>query len=198
MIIGLTGVARSGKDTVGKILMEYGFNRYGFADKLKDLAFQANPLVNSPPIGFGELSFLSGLVTSYGWEKAKENDFVRQFLQNLGVGARKVFGENFWVDQVISDITEKYGVYTSGLGTKTVQSNIVITDVRFDNEAKAISGIGGLVIKVDRGLPPLNLHVSEKGLSPNLIDGTIYNTGSLEELENSVKEMLNFLGFGGK
>lgn len=38
-VVGLTGVARSGKDTVGRMLVErYGFTRVAFADGLKSMA----------------------------------------------------------------------------------------------------------------------------------------------------------------
>lgn len=36
MIIGLIGMSRHGKDTVGSILVKNGFKRYAFADKAKD------------------------------------------------------------------------------------------------------------------------------------------------------------------
>ena len=39
-VIGLTGYAQSGKDTVASILVEkYGYRRIAFADKIRDFLF---------------------------------------------------------------------------------------------------------------------------------------------------------------
>jgi len=45
MIIGLSGYAQSGKDTVANYLSEYGFTRLAFADPIRKLLYQMNPIV---------------------------------------------------------------------------------------------------------------------------------------------------------
>ena len=46
MIIGLAGYAQSGKDTVAKFLVEnHGFERVAFADPIRDLLYELNPIV---------------------------------------------------------------------------------------------------------------------------------------------------------
>ena len=46
MIIGLSGYARSGKDTVAETLVnEYGFKRVAFADKIKDLLYTMGDVI---------------------------------------------------------------------------------------------------------------------------------------------------------
>jgi dephospho-CoA kinase len=48
MIIGLSGYSRSGKDEVAKILVEdYGFTRIAFADKIRELLYEMNPIVDT-------------------------------------------------------------------------------------------------------------------------------------------------------
>ena len=48
MIIGLTGYARSGKDTVAKILVDnYGYKRIAFADKIRELLVEINPILEN-------------------------------------------------------------------------------------------------------------------------------------------------------
>ena len=43
-VIGLTGYAGSGKDTLANILVEeYGFTRIAFADKTKEFLYDLNP-----------------------------------------------------------------------------------------------------------------------------------------------------------
>ena len=46
MIIGLTGYAQSGKDTVAQVLVDnYGFNRVSFADPIRKLLYETNPML---------------------------------------------------------------------------------------------------------------------------------------------------------
>ena len=48
MIIVLTGYARSGKDSVAKVLVEqYEFTRVAFADKIKDLLVEMDPILEN-------------------------------------------------------------------------------------------------------------------------------------------------------
>ena len=55
---------------------------------------------------------------------------------------------------------------------KTTERQVVIDDVRFDNEAKMIRKLGGEVWRMSRkGFKPLkDSHVSEQGVDPDLID----------------------------
>jgi dephospho-CoA kinase len=51
MIIGLSGYARSGKDTAADHLVnEYGFTRYSFAAPMKEAMYRLNPIVHSDQI----------------------------------------------------------------------------------------------------------------------------------------------------
>ena len=65
MIIGLTGYAQSGKDTVAKILVEnYGFTRIAFADKIREFLYETNPMYDSI---VGEPLFVKAKVDRDGW-----------------------------------------------------------------------------------------------------------------------------------
>lgn len=86
--------------------------------------------------------------------------------------------------------------------------NWLITDVRFPNEASAIKEKGGIVIRVNRtkqpvvkgdevtitvtkgDLPEVALHPSETSLDKWDFDEVIENDGSLEELEEKIKWIL--------
>ena len=65
---------------------------------------------------------------------------------------------------------------------------VVITDVRFDNEALWIHNRGGVVINIVRDQDDIkeNKHSSEGGLKPDSIDLTIYNNGTIEDMCNEV------------
>ena len=53
MLIGVTGLAQHGKDTIGNRLVKaHGFRRMGFANVLKELALRVNPIVHAPGSGF--------------------------------------------------------------------------------------------------------------------------------------------------
>ena len=50
MIIGLSGYAQSGKDTIAEMLtMNYGFRRLAFADNIRKAIFKLNPILNTVP-----------------------------------------------------------------------------------------------------------------------------------------------------
>lgn len=220
MLIGLTGKKRRGKDTVANYIVEkYGFKKHGFADKVKEYLYAQNPII---PISHGFLNIhptaaggigaedqsyiadyvrLQPLVDDIGWEKAKEIPEVRQLLQRTGTeGGRRIFNplapnNTFWIKLLFAELDEKYGWYDTGFPLhKEFQSNLVISDCRFDNEAQAIRERGGLVILVESsrdGLPEPDAHASESGVDPFLIDGTLHNNGLISDLYCGVDALIN-------
>jgi hypothetical protein len=69
---------------------------------------------------------------------------------------------------------------------------VIVTDVRFDNEAEMIRSLGGQVWHVYRpDAQTVNAHASEAGVSFGLDDITIYNVGTLDELREMVLEAFN-------
>jgi hypothetical protein len=126
-IIGLTGKMGSGKDTVGALLIERGYKRLAFADALKATAYDINPIVGVRVTDDG-IAFerLQDVVFDFGWEKAKRaNPEVRRTLQALGVAARDNVKRSIWVDAALEVIDDE-------------DENIVITDVRFPDEAQMV------------------------------------------------------------
>lgn len=167
MIIGLTGYAQSGKDTVAKILVDnYGYTRIAFADKIREFLYETAP------------DYIKLLVDEVGWEKAKQNQAVRELLQNTGVGARKVFGEGFWVHEAMKTM----------LNDPRPDLNYVVTDVRFLNEADMIKANHGQIWRVKRiGVGAVNAHVSETQMDGYPVDQIFVNNGTIEDLEALVK-----------
>ena len=176
--VGLAGFARSGKDSVGSVLVSQGFVRRSFASPMRVALCRLNPLVDTVN---GVMPLMDALYLLGSWEGLKERaPGVRVLLQRFGsdVG-REMFGEDFWVDQAFK-----------GLGDESV----VFTDVRFPNEAEAIRGRGGVVWNVVRpGVGVANGHVSESALVGFVFDETIVNDGSLEDLEGKVLACLKNL-----
>lgn len=168
--IGLSGWAKSGKDTFASYLIEkYGYKRLSFADPMREALLRLNPSI--PYMGLDVGIKLATAVRLMGWESVKrETPEVRDLLQRFGTEVgREMFGENFWVDLAISKIQP---------GDK-----IVFSDVRYKNEADAIRSIGGLIIRVNRdGVVAANDHSSEHDLDDYDFDLVVDNNGSLEDL----------------
>lgn len=173
--VGLAGFARSGKDSVGAVLVSEGFVRRSFASPMRVALARLNPLVETVN---GVMPLMDALYLLGSWEGLKERaPGVRVLLQRLGsdVG-REMFGEGFWVEQAFR-----------GLGDE----DVVFTDVRFPNEAEAIRGRGGVVWNVVRpGVGAANGHVSECALDGFVFDETIVNDGSLDDLREKVLSCL--------
>lgn len=166
MIIGLLGYAGSGKDAVAEILVkEHGFKRRAFADKIRDFVYES-----------GDYS-LKTRVDHQGWDHVKKDLLVRRTLQETGMAARKVFGEDFWVEQALKDL-HSYEHY-------------VITDVRFQNEVDKLRFIGGRLWRVKRpGVGPVNDHISEHELDDCKVDQIINNQGTLDDLRELVNKRI--------
>jgi hypothetical protein len=179
MIIGLTGYAQSGKDTVAKVLVEqHGFTRVAFADKIREFLYETNPMFDSIA---GEPMFVKARVDRDGWEEAKKSPHIRRLLQTSGVAARKVFGENFWVQQALRQVH--------------FEGNYVITDVRFENEAEAIKKYDTSQLwRVKRlGIDPVNSHVSESQMDGYPVDQIFTNNGTIADLEGLVNSRMQNL-----
>jgi len=163
-LIGLAGLAQSGKDTVGGYME--GFHRLAFADALKSVAYDTDVDIAT-------------IVDEVGWERAKaEYPHVRPFLQRLGVAMREHVSGDVWVVAALSQMYEG--------------NNYVITDVRFPNEYRAIVHGGGKVWRVERpGIVAPNGHISETALDGYGFDQVVENNGTLDDLRVQVQELLN-------
>lgn len=187
-LIGITGKKRAGKDTVAARLIEaHGFTRFAFADIMKEFAFRLDPLIpwGSTDTLHRNLDRLSDIVRVDGWEKAKENPEVRRLLQALGDDAgRTLFGENFWIDRTFAEIEDFY----YGLG---YHAPVVITDVRYPNEADAIRERGGIIVRVVRpGLESSDTHRSEVAMDGYAATHTIRNDDTVATLHSRVDRLM--------
>lgn len=169
MIIGLSGYARSGKNTVAEILVtQHGFESVSFADPIRSMLYALNPVVD------GEK--LADLIDNYGWEIAKSKTDVRIFLQALGYSGRVHVNQDIWI--------------MAAFGKMRVDKNYVIADVRFKNEAEAILSHEGLIWRVQRpGVEPVNTHISEWEMDDFNFDNILLNDGNIEQLEFLVKKL---------
>lgn len=186
-IIALTGLARSGKDTVGQHLVTRGFTRVALADELKKAALALDPLIPDIDPTQGDLPSghvrLSDYVSTFGWEDAKTNPEVRRTLQRLGSEAGWMFhGKDLWTQRVENIMAESDGPF-------------VITDLRMPHEAEWIRCLGGEIWRVERpgtGLTDAEgTHVSEAG--GFAADRVVVNDGTLEHLYETADALLDDL-----
>ena len=168
MIIGLSGYARSGKDTVAELLcLNYDYKRVSFADPMRQALYVLSPKLDNN-------LRLSDYIDEYGWEVAKQNLEVRRLLQVFGTEVgRKQFGSEFWIDIALKDLDNT--------------SLTVISDVRFPNEAEAIKKLGGSIWRINRhNHSAVNGHPSEHAMDNYMFNHVIYNDGTLDDLADEV------------
>jgi hypothetical protein len=167
MLIALIGAPGAGKDAIGKRLVEqHGFKRFAFADKVRQLAYET--LSDSEQLDIDIL----------GWDVAKRrSDFYRAHLERVGDGARKVFGDEFWIDLIHNEILRCF----------EERKDIVITDLRKENERDFVWKLDGII-----------WHVHRPGCERRPFDEwreewaafSIPNFGELEDLHRHVDECL--------
>lgn len=183
MIIGFHGCKGVGKDTAAQFLVDtYDFNKVAFADPLKEAV--ANLLdihVDDVDMYKDNPDVRVGTFNPTRTDNRDSNHYtMRQFLQRFGTEmGRNTFGYDFWVDQ-----WEDY-LYRNSIHT----DNIVVSDVRFKNEAEKIQHMGGTVVRITRpGYEP-DGHASEEPLPRILIDAEINNNGTLDDLRVDIHHL---------
>src|SRR6185295_14554565 len=150
---GVCGKARHGKGTIGAVLTrEYGFTQIDVGDGVRACATALDPIV-VPEEGWT----YNDVIRMFGYDEAKKLTGVRRLLQRIGTEVgRNVLGENVWVNALDKRVREH-------LRGQTRERHIVITDVRFHNEADYIRDQGGMLWLVSRPLPtPVDEHESER------------------------------------
>lgn len=171
MIIGLTGKKRSGKDTAADYFVDQGFVEYHFADPIKrlckDVFMWSDEWVNGddketvdPRWGISPREAMQLVGT----------ELFRKAMPYYSKGFAKTTRDAIWIKRFIEEFEDYEG-------------DVVIPDVRFVNEAKAIQELGGYIIKIERdGLESTDKHSSETELDKIDADSVVLNNGTIEDL----------------
>ena len=164
-IIGITGAARSGKDTVADIIV-------GASDVFVKRSF-STPLKNMlQALGLSDEQ-LNGDLKEVIDERFGHTP--RYMMQTLGTEwARNTIDSEIWVKAVFYNL----------------ESCVVLSDVRFQNEAEMVRDRGLLIHIVGRDQQIPNTHGSEAGVEFEDGDLKIHNTGTLSELFGQVGRLL--------
>lgn len=182
MIIAFGYKKGVGKDTAGKFLdtilrcehPDLRIKHISFAEKLKDICFQL-----------------------YGWAGLRRGIYYEthrkdkeKMLPKLGCTPREMWiGFGNKVREMRPDTWIDYAL-------KGVKANIVIiTDLRFRNEAQAIRDISGILIKINRPGMPQGTDPAEVDLDGwGPWDYIIENTGTLRDLNAYLTTLATLLG----
>lgn len=183
MLIGLCGYAGVGKDTAAKVMRdELGFQRIAFADPIKGALLALDPLI---PTGEpGECIRLSQYVEDRSWSEIKDHPEVRRLMQVLGTEVgRNLFDPDLWVKLAKRQLESMLSV-----------GNVVITDVRFPNEARLVRGYGGILVRIERpSFGPVNEHLSDRASEHWAYDHHVHNDGTIPELQVKIRTLISQL-----
>ena len=209
MIIGFVGFIGSGKDTAADYLVNFhGFRRDSFANTLKDAVAHV--------FGWDRIMLEGRTKEAREWREQIDpwwaerlglpNLTPRWILQYWGTEVcRQGFHDDIWIASLENKM-------------RKTGDNIVISDVRFPNEIKAIHNAGGLTVRIRRGDDPewydaavsanrgpegniswatsrrklekLGIHASETAWVGGKIDHTVYNDSGIDDLFNQIKSLV--------
>lgn len=179
MLIGITGHKFSGKSTVANMLSSMlNYEVDSFARPLKEIvcALSGCTMAQLEDYDFKE----NEVVPEHLWAFcANEKHNYRSLLQGMGDYLRSK-NPNIFIDSVLVGDT----------------SNLIISDCRFPNEAKAIKERGGIVIKVVRdSVVSDDTHQSEMMIDEIEPTYILPNNDSLEALRELIKPIVSFCQF---
>lgn len=211
--IALIGKARSGKDTAAKMLCEKypELQPYALAQPIKEVI---NALLNvSPEVAETQKDLeLNYYISLELLQKASSIYRIKYFKklpdslpvfydlwEYLLLSRTIVFSLAYNAYAYKGSLRKLYQIFGTEFGRsidndvwlKLAPENAIITDVRFDNEAAWLSDKGYTTILITRDTSKYRVrpHISEYGVDPRLIDVTLDNSGTLEDL----REMLSII-----
>jgi hypothetical protein len=159
IIIGLCGLARSGKSTFCAAVsdccdkVDITCEIISFASAVKDIAKSA-----------------------FGWD-GKKDERGRRLLQLIGTDCGRAYNENIWVD-----------VWRKRVLASPAQV-ILVDDVRFENESAVIHAAGGRMLKIrTHGQTSTDLHASEKGIDSHDVVLS-YDLGDLDRIAKDAERV---------
>jgi len=221
-IIGISGLAGSGKDTAADMILQHkGIVKVSLADPIKRFAKEMWDFSDDQL--WGQSQFRNAPDPRY---EVKPGEFLtpRHVLQHLGTEGARAIDYDVWIRYTIriaktlleakpgefcyssqeglQSYIEQYpqGEFERMEGFPEKVKVVVIPDVRFKNEIQHIRGAGGIMLRVIRPGAGLEgsfaLHQSEAEMAdiPDAeFDIVIKNVGTLNDLKTSVDEFVTTL-----
>jgi hypothetical protein len=211
MIVGFVGFIGSGKDTAADYLVNFhGYRRDSFANTLKDAVAYV--------FGWDRVLLEGRTAEAREWREQVDPWWAQRLnmpkltprwvLQYWGTDVlRKGFHDDIWIASLENKM-------------RKTGDNIVISDVRFPNEIKAIHTAGGIVVRIKRGDDPewyqdavnmnegrrnmswlmstdklkkLGIHASETAWIGTEFDAVIDNNGTMDHLFAQINDLVQDL-----
>lgn len=155
VLIGLIGRAGSGKTAAAYHLMtRHGFIAVAFADVLKNDVIE--PMLTALGIDYAHLHEPTLKNTPLpGYER--EQLTARKMMQEFGDAGRRC-APDWWVDQLAASVG-----LTAEHAHTPIHDRIVVSDVRYPNEAAWVLRHGGVLVRLTReDAEPVREHSSEQ------------------------------------
>lgn len=171
VLIGLIGYKNAGKDTLADYLVRnHGFEKHAFADPVKQVCgimFDLTPKQLTDPEGKETVDERWGMTP-------------RKMMQTVGTDmVRAQLGNDFWVRHMNARMRHKEKL------------KIVISDVRFPNEAEWVRQNGGVLVRVIDGTQHADCHPSETEQLSIHEDARIFNhKTNIEEFHREAASLL--------
>ena len=163
MIIGVSGYKGAGKDTIANVLQtSFGFEKMSFAQPIKDIVHNTFGIDKAILSGDdGEREFRETSIPEWFYLSP------RDMMQKIGMAFRDNLNKDIWVKVLENKI-------------KNTKKNIVIPDVRFQNELDMINNYG-FCVGVKRPGYNGDAHRSEHGLD-NVELPMVFNNDKSQEM----------------
>ena len=217
IIIGISGVACSGKDTTGNFFVrEFGFTNISFADPIKRACADIFDWDEETLWGDSEKRNVPDLryprdIAQHSNENITEYLTPRYALQTFGTQFGRHCYKDIWVKygiriaKTILDHPNYQYIKSKGIikhtASQSTVGGIVFTDCRFKNEIELIKEADGILIRLKRPGAGLSgsaaQHSSEleqQSISDDVFDFIIDNDGTIEDLQNNVIKIGTSLG----
>ena len=182
-LIGITGYKRSGKDTAGEYFIKQGYIKYAFAGPLKKACQEIFMFTDEQTEGKDKEKYddrwnisARKVFQRFGTEIFREN--LADFYPEM-----EKIKENFW--------TYRFKIWYENQLKINKDIKIVVTDVRFDNEANIIKELGGIIIKVKRKkIINLDQHKSETSIEKIKCDYLVKNDSNIENYYEKLSKIV--------
>ena len=173
MLIAMTGLKGSGKDTFAEGLKNAGVHQTRFADPLKNMLRALFREAGMDPEDYIEGPFKEAPCDLLCGKTA------RHAMQTLGTEWRDMIDRDLWTNIWRARVIKllKQG------------SAVVVTDCRFIHEAAAVKELGGYIIRVERSHQSNDdLHISEQQMMLIEPDFVVQNDGTIEQLQDKARK----------
>ena len=168
-LIGLSGRAGVGKNLAADLLAPMGYEVHSFA---APIYAAISAMTHIPVQKLADREFKEQPIEGLGFSP-------RQLMQTLGTEwARNTRRDDFWVRRADMkwNLVKQQGM-----------AGMIMSDVRFDNEARWIIDNDGIVLNITRlGVESVAAHSSENGINPKYITHHIHNDGTIDELRSEL------------